>query len=132
MTVSDSTSGRSAVQPERWRVDGEILRLARNHLGLTQADLAKLLGVSARTIVNWETTAVPDHRLPRVERRIGPAIRVAIDLDRSARMAPTEEALVQPGRSPEVLRDHLGSFTDLDLLSELHMRAVRREAERVR
>jgi DNA-binding XRE family transcriptional regulator len=101
-------------------------------LELTQPDFAELLGVSARTIVNWEATGVPGHRLPRVERRIGPAIRIAIDLDRAARMAPTGEALVQPGPSPDVLREQLDGFTDLDLLGELRLRAVRREAERVR
>lgn len=123
----------SADNPGRGPIDGEVLRLARTHLELTQTELAERLGVSPRTIVNWEANGVPAHRLPRVERRIGPAIRAAADTDRSARMAPAETVPTAASPSPEDSREKLlRSFTDLDLLIELQARSLRREAERAR
>lgn len=126
MTAIDSAEAHAS----QMRMDGEILRLARNHLELTQPELAGRLGVSPRTIVNWEASGVPAHRLPRVERRLGPAIRVAIEQDRSARTTPAGAASAAASPSPETRRERLRDFTDSDLLNELQMRALRREAAR--
>lgn len=39
-------------------IDGEQLRLAREHAGKTQAELAEDVGVSLRTVGNWERGSV--------------------------------------------------------------------------
>ena len=41
---------------------GPDLRALRSHLGLTQADLARRLGVSLRCYQRWEATALPRTR----------------------------------------------------------------------
>ncbi|MFB9713980.1 helix-turn-helix transcriptional regulator [Arthrobacter methylotrophus] len=87
--VGTSDSGRT-------EIGAEHLRLARRHIGLTQAGLADRLGVSPRTIVNWEATGVPARRVPHVERRIGAAIREARECERS----------VQGGPPCEITEDH--------------------------
>ena len=40
-------------------ISAETLRDARNRASLTQTELAEKLGVSSRTVVNWERTGVP-------------------------------------------------------------------------
>jgi len=46
--------------------DGQYVRDSRDALGLTQAQFADALGVTIRTVSNWETNAVP---LPDSRRR---------------------------------------------------------------
>ncbi|MGM7776095.1 helix-turn-helix transcriptional regulator [Arthrobacter sp. KNU-44] len=133
-------------------ISAEDLRLTRNHLDLTQAELAERLDVSPRTIVNWETSGVPARRVPRVEKLIGGAIREALDLEASFQSfketLPPEEVqnrwaeegsaaqeaepakpagFPEPGLHPEARRAHLlMPFSDTDLLNELRSRASRR------
>lgn len=59
-------------------VEPEVLRYARKALGLTQADLGALLGVSAETVSRWESGAEP----------FKPAIQLALAglLDTAERM----------------------------------------------
>ena len=54
------TSARAAVREEksegRFWITGKGVKALRKKLGLTQADFARLAGVSVPTIVNWESS----------------------------------------------------------------------------
>ena len=57
-------------------ITAEELRDAREvHTDMTQRDLAELLGVSPRTIVNWEANGVPSKREARVLAKFGREIQ---------------------------------------------------------
>lgn len=62
-TVSTSTKGMPAkTQPEgRFWITGKGVKALRKKLGLTQANLARLTGVSIATVVNWESV---DGKIP--------------------------------------------------------------------
>jgi DNA-binding XRE family transcriptional regulator len=100
------------------QLSADELRTVRYNLELTQAGLAERLGVSLRTIVNWEATGVPARRVPRVERRIGTAIREARECERSVEGGPPCDI------ADDRLSDALQPFSDNDLLSELQRRAM--------
>jgi len=51
-------------------VTGEELRERRLDAGLTQAELADLLGVAVRSIRNWEAHGVPDHRVALLDAKL--------------------------------------------------------------
>lgn len=70
-------------------ISGDDLRLARNYLDLTQAELAERLDVSPRTIVNWELKGVPSKRVPMVHRVLGPVISEAREATRPFDEEPT-------------------------------------------
>ena len=51
---------------------GELFRAAREARRLTQADLAKRVGVTLRTIGNWERgQPIPPGRIPHLEAALG-------------------------------------------------------------
>lgn len=54
-TVADPDA--AAVKPSRIRPTGSMVRKLRAKLGLTQADFAKLAGVSGLTVYKWEKSA---------------------------------------------------------------------------
>lgn len=60
-------------------ITGPVLELARVGAGMDKEDLAKLLGVSFRTISNWEKNGVPAHRTTLVLSKLGASIRAAQD-----------------------------------------------------
>jgi len=73
---------------------GEGVRQARERAQLTQEQLAKLLGVSARTIGNWERgETVPRNRAAAVQAALGldeeegPLLRQASDAELLAEVA---------------------------------------------
>lgn len=83
-------------------VDGATIKRLREARGLTQPELATLVGVGARTIGNWERDeTIPKNRLGRLEEVLG------------------------------VTRDQGGgplrSMSDSELLAELLRRAVARD-----
>ena len=55
---------------------GERLRILRKRRGMTQADLARLLGVTVQTVVRYEGLRTEDLRPAKVE-----AIASALDVD---------------------------------------------------
>lgn len=79
-------------------ITGEQLRAARVRAGLNQADLAKRLGVSVRTVIGWENGQVPHRR----------------------------QALVQDFLD-EHTRPGIDDFTNAELVAELDRRGVLRE-----
>jgi transcriptional regulator with XRE-family HTH domain len=112
------------------KISADDLFTVRNHMELTQAELAERLGVAARTIVNWEAAGVPTCRTQRVQRLLGGAIREVLDREHQVPEA-SRSALNQSSTTPEDRRAQLlHMFTDLDLLNELQARALRREAAR--
>lgn len=111
-------------------LSADDLRAVRYHLELTQAEFGVRLGVAVRTIVNWEAHGVPAYRAPRIQRALGPVLQQALDGQRVLPPAlPSTED--QGSLTPEARRAQiLHAFTDLDLLTELQARALRREAAR--
>ncbi|OJX73979.1 MULTISPECIES: helix-turn-helix transcriptional regulator [unclassified Leifsonia] len=96
------------------------LRDARERLHLTQEELASQLGVSTRTVTNWEANGVARKAEYKVERFFGDALtrdRAAVD------PATTDRAAVDPDSPPTV---DLSSVPDLALLEELTRRALDR------
>jgi transcriptional regulator with XRE-family HTH domain len=125
-------------------ISSDELRLVRDYMDLTQAEMAAHLGVSPRTVVNWETSGVPASKAERVARVLGSSLGEAKaqkrfldeavhstpsedDYARWASEQPSYEEEVVPGMSADQRRAHLlQAFTDSDLLNELKSRAMRR------
>lgn len=113
------------------QMSADDLRTIRYHLELTQAEFGERLDVAVRTIVSWESAGVPAYRAPRIHRRLGPVVREALD-GKHRTVEESYVAVQQDSTTPEDRRAQLlHIFTDLDLLSELQTRALRREAARV-
>ncbi|YCK81359.1 helix-turn-helix domain-containing protein [Arthrobacter sp. D3-18] len=129
------------------KITADELRFVRAHMDLTQAEMAQHLGISARTIVNWETNGVPDSKVARVHAVLRDEIAEAKEVqrwqeelaempmpeppsddDKSGWLAAEHaEMEARPGKSPDQRRSYLlQAFTDSDLLSELRTRALRR------
>lgn len=130
-------------------INADKLREVRRHLDMTQAEFAEHLGVSQRTIVNWETSGVPESKTARVNRTLR---RALIDMNVIAEMAkvqpleptvddwremrrqaeegygPLVDDWRSPGApSPSMRREKLlAPFTDIDLIKELEVRARKR------
>lgn len=56
-TVTCKIEGRMARDREQIYWDKNRIRALRRHMGLTQAELARLLGTRQQTISEWETGA---------------------------------------------------------------------------
>lgn len=59
-------------------IDGLALQLARHADGLTRDEMAEKIGVSGRTIANWEKNGIPQHRESLVLSKLGPRFSSAI------------------------------------------------------
>lgn len=70
---------------------GDEIREARERVGITQADLAKRVGVDVKTVNNWETGKTsPRGKLGRVRKVLasdGPVLRAASDAELLAEIA---------------------------------------------
>lgn len=88
------------------------LRDARERLHLTQEELASQLGVSTRTVTNWEANGVPRKAEYKVERFFGDAL--------------SREHADQPTDTPAATSVDLRAVPDLALLEELTRRAIDR------
>lgn len=107
------------------------LQAAREAAGLTQAELAKQLGVSVRTIVNWESNGVPRKSEHKVVDALGDFLEA-----RNARAGlgrGIAALLPQPSSDPDdvFFQRDLGAIavseaSDEELLRELIERARRR------
>lgn len=88
------------------RTLGDYIRQARERRGMTQGELAQAVGVSMRTVGNWERgQAVPRSSLTRVEDLLGP-------LDEAAgALPPAAQSLIEMIRNdPDLLpeaKEHL-------------------------
>jgi transcriptional regulator with XRE-family HTH domain len=91
------------------------LRDARERLHLTQEELASQLGVSTRTVTNWEANGVARKAEYKVERFFGDALTRA--------RAGADRAEAEPDSPPAV---DLSAVPDLALLEELTRRALDR------
>lgn len=58
-------------------ITGEALGMARIGLNMDRGELADLLGVSLRTVANWEKNGVPAHRTALVMTKMGASISAA-------------------------------------------------------
>jgi DNA-binding XRE family transcriptional regulator len=105
-------------------ISPSLLAEARDRANLTQSELAALLDVSLRTIVNWEADGgrgVPRKMEDRVRRYIGDAldqVEAAEQVAGQLKKLPLE-ALEEGGST-------LARFSDVALLRELLRRAVQR------
>ena len=126
------------------KITADDMRLVRGHLDLTQAEMAEHLGVSPRTVVNWETNGVPDSKAARTLKVIGKSLENAkltqahiADLEQNPipfteddeRWAEMQqESQEEPlGMTAEERRSYLlQAFSDVDLSNELRARALRR------
>lgn len=70
-------------------ISGEALTRARIDMGLERADMADKLGVSLRTVANWEKNGVPSHRVILVRSKIGSQLDAATRDSREPTMVPT-------------------------------------------
>lgn len=52
--AKDKAEGDTSKQADRARVTGKMVRAQREKLGLSQAEFAKLVGVSSLTVYKWE------------------------------------------------------------------------------
>lgn len=95
------------------------LRDARERLHLTQEELASQLGVSTRTVTNWEANGVARKAEYKVERFFGDA------LVRDAAGLPSDTVGTADVDSAPRATD-LSGVSDLALLEELTRRAVER------
>lgn len=65
-------SSEPADRPRRARISGPAIRRARETYRMTQEELAVLLGVSARTVSNWERgSTVPRNRIGALSDALG-------------------------------------------------------------
>lgn len=96
------------------------LRDARERLNLTQEELASELGVSTRTVTNWEANGVPRKAEYKVERYFGDTL---VRAPGDAAVADARHADVTP--SPRTGAD-LSFASDVELLEELLRRAAER------
>ncbi|MFP3579960.1 helix-turn-helix transcriptional regulator [Arthrobacter sp. SIMBA_036] len=124
------------------KISADELRLVRSHMDLTQAEMASHLGISPRTIVNWETSGVPDSKAARVlsvlqhdleEAKQEEWYRESVanmpvpEVPPGYMSADAEVEDSRPGLHPDRRRANLlQAFTDSDLLAELRSRALRR------
>lgn len=89
-------------------ISGEQIRTARDAAGMTQQELATQLGVTLRTVGNWERgESIPRNREPLLRRIL------AAHLQGSVSQASTLEAA-----------------TDMELLAEVARRMARADAKR--
>jgi len=87
---------------------GKRIKAARERRKWNQEELAAAVGVSARTVGNWERGAtVPKNRLGALADILGPIIDPANDPMVSSRRGPSPEI--------ELLFAHYGELTQMDL-----------------
>lgn len=115
------------------RISGQNLQDARRIIAdLTQSELAELLGVSVRTIVNWESDGVPAARTRLVRSKFGKALDAwedsKITLEEYGQL-PTLDPDPAPEPTPkgrsvieDRLRDSIQQATHAQLLDELARR----------
>ncbi|MGW9020701.1 helix-turn-helix transcriptional regulator [Leucobacter chromiiresistens] len=105
------------------------LRDAREQLSLTQEELAAKLGVSTRTIVNWERVGVARKAEYKVERFFGDALkrdeanRVDAELDYISAVAGMSTAERAEHEDSISFEHVLKEASDAELLEELTRRA---------
>lgn len=87
--------------------DGNDIRDARQRAGLTQAELAKLVGVSQRTVGNWERGETVAH----------------------TRIARIEQVLAGHWKNDDSPQVGLSSASDVELLAEIARRFARTPME---
>ncbi|UAJ80714.1 helix-turn-helix transcriptional regulator [Leifsonia sp. ZF2019] len=107
------------------------LRDARESLHLTQEELATRLGVSTRTVTNWEANGVARKAEYKVERFFGDALarntQAQDARDRDAAPEHAAGAEFQAAAADDDLpsaRPDLSAVSDLELLEELTRRAL--------
>lgn len=118
-------------------IDGRALELLRLAEGESREGLATKLGVSPRTIANWEKNGIPAHREGLVLSRFGARFREAmIEADHlrspAAPELPAAEEWSKPldrlagqpsrGRSDLSLREVLRPYSTETLLNEVRLR----------
>lgn len=124
-------------------INSDKLREVRRHLDMTQAEFAEHLGVSQRTIVNWENSGVPESKSERVAKLLRPALD-EMEMIEDMRSRPDREpppgwverrnaelethwipgGLKVAPPSPDERRSRLlAPFTNIDLLEELVSRS---------
>ena len=95
-----STPAGDADLAGRFWISGKGVRALRKRLGLTQADFAKLAGVSGQTVVNWEGTkgkiAIRRKETPARLREIRKMNKRAL----RKLMPAAVKGVVKPGRKP--------------------------------
>ena len=111
------------------RISGQNLQDARRIIAdLTQSELAELLGVSVRTIVNWEADGVPAARTRLVRSKFGKALdaweKSLKTLEEYSQIPASAPEPAPKGRSviEDALRDLIQQATDAQLLDELARR----------
>lgn len=76
-------------------IDGLALQLARHADGMSREEMAERIGVSPRTIANWENNGIPAHRESLVLSKIGPGFNSAIAEAGRMRFLETPEGAEQ-------------------------------------
>ena len=127
---------------------GDRIRSAREAAGKTREELANQVGVSVKTIGNWETDRVtPKSKLGAVERALGiplrgNAARVGVDLNDASdaqilaniagRLAERDERIREQDAELQALRAQLNDTPHADPAREMPQQWARRARERER
>ena len=126
-------------------IDGLALQLTRHADGMTRDEMADKLGVSPRTVANWEKNGIPQHRESLVLSKLGRGFNTAIAEADKMRYLETPEGARQenewleqqskihgygePEQSSKLsVEDVLRPFSTRDLLAEIDRRAGKMQA----
>lgn len=119
-------------------IDGLALQLARHADGLTRDEMAERIGVSGRTIANWEKNGIPQHRESLVLSKLGNRFNSAIAEAGRIRYLETPEGAKQENEWLERQAEILGyndqvqatSLSVEDVLRPFSTKALLAEVER--
>lgn len=119
-------------------IDGLALQLARHADGLTRDEMAEKIGVSGRTIANWEKNGIPQHRESLVLSKLGQGFNSAIAEAGKMRYLETPEGARQESEWLERQAELLGyneqpqakSLSVEDVLRPFSTKALLAEVER--
>ncbi len=98
----------------------EELKYKRKQLGLTQGDLARLLGVSKNTVFNWEKgKRIPDSKTDILERVLSKNERT-ISFDANMSERERIQLLFNEIESEVLLEEMLKKFHPVEIINFIH------------
>src|SRR5699024_10914959 len=94
-------------------ITGSDIREARNRAGLSQEELAAAVGVTLRTVGNWErSNTAPRDRLPALRSVLGDYLKASEAQSPRLRIASDEELLAEVARRIRRTKQEAGDGND--------------------
>lgn len=118
------------------KIDGLALELSRLASGISREELAEVLGVSPRTVANWENDGIPEHREALVRSRLGGTFSASLEEAERMRYFETPKGKKERERMDEEMlqvfedskyggmREALKNASIEDLLDEVRERFI--------